>query len=102
MKVIFNTLELLTFSTINFTLTESSEELHPQGSEYEEEEEEEEAEVADLRQGLHHRVEKGTNSLGHFKELEDSGNSEDSHHPDDGGVDREDWALHLLQSYSRQ
>ena len=50
-----------------------------------------------LRQRLHDSVQQSPDALGHLEELEDPGDSENSHHADDGGIDREDLALDLLQ-----
>ena len=82
--------------------TKSSKQFHAKGSKNEEQKEEEEAEIADLRQGLHDSVQQRANSFGHFQELEDPSNSENSHHADNGRVDREDHSLYFLQSYPHQ
>ena len=50
--------------------TESAKHFDPEGGKDEEKEEEEKAEVADLRQGLHHSVEEGSDALGHLEELQ--------------------------------
>ena len=77
---------------------EAAEHLHAERREDEEQQEEEEAEVANLRQRLHHSVQQSSDPLGHLEELEDARYSEDSHHPDQSGVDDEGPPLHLLQS----
>ena len=50
-----------------------------------------------LRQRLHNSVQQSSDALGHLEELQHPGNPEDSHHADDGGIDREDLALDFLQ-----
>ena len=82
--------------------TKSSKQFHAKGSKNEEQKKEKEAEIADLGQGLHHSVQQRANSFGHFQELEDPSNSENSHHADNGRVDGEDDSLYFLQSYPHQ
>ena len=51
-----------------------------------------------LRERLHDSVQQSSDPLGHLEQLEDPRYPQHSHHADDGGVDREDLALDLLQS----
>ena len=105
-----------------FALTEPPEHFDAERGKDEEEEEEEEAEVADLRQGLHHSVEEGADALGHLEELQNwrrqrnetrlqsavetkwrknesltPCNPEYPHDPHDGRVDGHEVGLKLLQ-----
>lgn len=81
-------------------LTESAKQFYPKCSKYEEQQEEEKTKVANLRESLHHCVQQGSDTLGHLEQLEDPGNPEHSHHPNDGRVDGEYLTLDLLQSYA--
>ena len=80
--------------------TKSSEEFDAKGSKNEEQKKEEEAEISHLGESLHHSVQQGTNSLGHFQELENPGNSENPHDPDNSGVDDEGLTFYLLKTNS--
>ena len=50
-----------------------------------------------LGQGLHHGVQQCTDALGHFEKFENSCNSKNSHHSDDGRINREHLAFDLFQ-----
>ena len=50
-----------------------------------------------LRQGLHHSVQQCADPLGHLEEFENSGNSKNSHHSDDGRIDGEYLTFDLFQ-----
>ena len=56
--------------------------------------------ISHLRQSLHHCIEQGPDPFGHLQKLENPGNSENPHNPDNSGVDDEGLTLYLLKTNS--
>ena len=89
---------LLAVLQIKFVHTQSSKQFNSKCSKDEEQEEEEQTKISDLRKSLHNGVKKSSDTLGHFEELQNSGNPQDSHHSDYSWIDREDLTLDFFQS----